>query len=107
MGKCVPGKSKAPGWSGNPLNYDLGMYSLFPDTHPEVEQLQIDLLREAQPWRKLEMVWEMNLALRMLLVSGLQSQHPVDPPDVTRRRLAEPLAVTMQVIDVLNSLGMR
>jgi hypothetical protein len=39
------------------------MYRLFPDTHPKFEKLQIELLRSAEPWRKLEMVWEMNAAV--------------------------------------------
>ena len=30
------------------------MSFLFPDTQPEAEQVQIELLRQAPPWRKLE-----------------------------------------------------
>ena len=34
----------------------LSMTALFPDTSPEAEDVLIRLLREAPPWRKLEMV---------------------------------------------------
>jgi hypothetical protein len=64
------------------------MYRLFPDTHPKFEELQIELLRSAEPWRKLEMVWEMNAAVRTMLVSGLRSRHPGDSPEMIVRRLA-------------------
>lgn len=65
------------------------MSKLFPDTHPEFEALQIELLRAASPWRKLEMVWQMNDAVRTLALSGLKARYPDDPPEKIRRRLAE------------------
>lgn len=65
------------------------MYRLFPETHPKFEELQIELLRRVQPWRKLEMVWEMNDAVRTMLLSGLRSRYPEDPPEAIERRLAD------------------
>jgi hypothetical protein len=38
------------------------MSALFPDTHPEAEQLLLEMLRQAPPWRKLEMLGQMNQA---------------------------------------------
>ncbi|MDX1436257.1 MAG: hypothetical protein R3335_05575 [Anaerolineales bacterium] len=71
------------------MNYNFSMYRLFPDTDPKFEELQVELLQKAQPWRKLEMVWEMNAAVRTMLLSGLRSRHPDDPPEAIQRRLAD------------------
>ena len=71
------------------FHYNSSMYRLFPDTDPAFEELQIDLLRQAKPWKKLEMVWEMNAAVRTMLLSGLRSRHPDEPPEAIERRLAD------------------
>lgn len=71
------------------LNCYSRMYRLFPDTRPEVEERQIELLRRAEPWRKLEMVRQMNAAVRTLLLSGLRSRHPEEGPETLERRLAD------------------
>jgi hypothetical protein len=63
--------------------------NLFPDTHPEAEAVLLNLLREAPPWRKLEMVWQMNAAVITMMRSGLRERHPNDPPELIRRRLAD------------------
>jgi hypothetical protein len=65
------------------------MSTLFPDTHPEAEAVLIRLLREAPPWRKLEMVWEMNEVVKTMLISRLKERYPNDPPEIIRRRMAD------------------
>jgi hypothetical protein len=65
------------------------MYRLFPDTHPRIEALQIELLRNAPAWRKLEMVGQMNDTVRLLALSGLRSRYPNESPTRLRRRLAD------------------
>jgi hypothetical protein len=65
------------------------MYRLFPDTHPRIEALQIELLRNAPAWRKLEMVGQMNATVRLLALSGLRSRYPNESPTRLRRRLAD------------------
>jgi hypothetical protein len=65
------------------------MARLFSDTDSKIEELQIDLLRRAPPWRKLEMVWQMNAAVRIMALSGLRARHPEDPPELIQRRLAD------------------
>ncbi len=59
----------------------MAMYRLFPDTHPRMEALQIELLRNAPAWRKLEMVGQMNATVRLLALSGLKSRYPNDSPE--------------------------
>lgn len=62
---------------------------LFPDTRPEAEAMLIRLLRQAPPWRKLEMVSQLNQAVRTLALSGLRQRHPEATPQELSRRLAD------------------
>jgi hypothetical protein len=48
----------------------------YSDTHPKMENLQIQLLREAPPWRKMEMLAEINQAARDLALAGLRRRYP-------------------------------
>jgi hypothetical protein len=65
------------------------MSVLFPDTRPEAEAVLIDLLREAPPWRKLEMVCQLNEAVKTMMLSGLKERYPQDPPALLHRRMAD------------------
>ncbi len=58
------------------------------DTHPSMEALQIQLLRQAPPWRKLEMLAQLNASARLLALSGLRQRHPGAGEGELRRRLA-------------------
>jgi len=65
------------------------MSTLSPDTRPKAERVQIELLRQAPAWRKLELVGQMNLTLRTLALAGLRQRHPDATPEELRRRLAD------------------
>jgi len=65
------------------------MSTLFPDTRPEAKQMQIELLRQAPAWRKLEMVGQLNQTVRTLALSGLRQRHPEATPQELQRRLAD------------------
>jgi hypothetical protein len=69
--------------------YNPSMTSLFPDTRPEAEAVLIGLLRNAPAWRKLEMVGEINQAVKTLMLIGLRERFPEDSPEVLHRRLAD------------------
>jgi hypothetical protein len=64
-------------------------FQLFNDTSPEIEQVQLELLRQAPPWRKVAMVDQMNQTVRTLALSGLRQRYPQADPDELRRRLAD------------------
>ena len=64
------------------------MSSLYSDTHPKMEALQIQLWRQANPTRKMEMVAQLNATVRMLALSGLRSRFPKATEAELRRRLA-------------------
>jgi hypothetical protein len=65
------------------------MSALFSDTHPRMEALQIQLLRQATPSRKMEMLAQLNASVRLLALSGLRLRYPQASETELRRRLAE------------------
>jgi hypothetical protein len=65
------------------------MTTLSPDTHPEIERLQIERLRQMPAWRKMALVAEMNQTVRTLALAGLRQRHPDDTPAQRHRRLAD------------------
>jgi len=64
------------------------MSSYYSDTHPEIEELQIQLLRQVPPWRKLEMMTQLNASARQLARQGLRQRFPQAGESELRRRLA-------------------
>jgi hypothetical protein len=65
------------------------MMTLYTDTRPEAERVQIELLRRAPAWRKLQMVDQLNQSARALALSGLRQRYPRATPVELRRRLAD------------------
>ena len=65
------------------------MTTLSPDTHPDIERLQIEGLRRMPTWRKLQLAAEMGRAVRSLALAGLRQRFPDDTPAQRRRRLAD------------------
>ena len=65
------------------------MTALFPDTRPEAEAVLIRLLRQAPPWRKLEMVDQLNQSVKLLALVGLRQRYQQDSEDQLHRRLAD------------------
>ena len=80
------------------------MSTLFPDTHPEAEAVLIRLLQQAPPWRKLEMVGQMNAAVQRMMFSGLRTRYPKDSPERLRRRMADLLLGPALAMKVYGSL---
>ena len=59
------------------------------DTHPDMERLQLDLMRQAPAWQKAQMLGEMYASLKQLALSGLRSRHPEASQMELQRRLAD------------------
>lgn len=55
------------------------------DTHPKAEKMQIELLRCAPSWRKLQLVGQMNQMVFSLALSGLRQRYPQASPEELRR----------------------
>ncbi|KXK13015.1 MAG: hypothetical protein UZ14_CFX002001939 [Chloroflexi bacterium OLB14] len=64
------------------------MSILFPDTHPKMEALQIQLWRGASPTKKMQMVAQLNKSARLLALTGLRSQYPQASETELRYKLA-------------------
>ena len=78
------------------------------DAIDAAERLQIELLRRVPPWRKLEMVSQMNQTVRMLALSGLRQRHPQATPEELHRRLADLLLGPMlaaRVCEIRDKVG--
>ena len=65
------------------------MTTLSPDTPPEIEQMQIERLRQMPPWRKMALMAGMGKTVQMLALAGLRQRYPSDTPAQQRRRLAD------------------
>ena len=63
--------------------------TLFPDTSADAAAVLLGLLREAPPWRKLQMVGELNETVRVFALAGLRRRHPGLSEAHLRRRLAD------------------
>jgi len=68
--------------------YTKIMKALFSDTHPKMESLQIQLLRDVPAWRKLEMLTQLNATAQLLALNGIRQRHPEASDIQLRRRLA-------------------
>ena len=58
------------------------------DTHPDMDALQVRLLRQVPAWRKMEMLAQLNALAHILALSGLRQRYPEANEDELRRRLA-------------------
>lgn len=65
------------------------MTSLYDDTHPKMEALQIQLWKQASPTRKMNMLAQLNASVQLLALAGLRSQFPKADEIELRRRLAD------------------
>jgi hypothetical protein len=65
------------------------MSTLWPETHPDIERLQVEQLQQMPTWRKVALVAEMTESLRTLALAGLRQRYPADTPAQRRRRLAD------------------
>lgn len=64
------------------------MNPLFEDTDPRVEEQLVQMLRQTPPWRKMQMVAELNATVKLMLLTGLRQRYPNASEAELRRRLA-------------------
>jgi hypothetical protein len=65
------------------------MNPLFDDTSLEAEQLLLVLLRQAPPWRRMELQAQMWRTVRSLALCGLRQRFPDAAAEELHRRLAD------------------
>ncbi len=71
------------------VTVNLDSARLFSDTSLEAEAIMSKIYRQTPPWRKLEMVAQMNETVRLLALSGLRQRHPDADEDEIGRRYAD------------------
>ena len=59
------------------------------DTDPEAERVLTELLRKAPPWRKLEMLEDLNRTATQLAMVGLRARFPGATEAELKRHLAD------------------
>jgi hypothetical protein len=65
------------------------MPPFYTDTSPAMEALQVQLLRTAPSWRKMEMLAGLNASARGLALAGLRRRFPQASESELNRRLAD------------------
>ncbi len=65
------------------------MSVLFPDTHPKMEALQIELIRRMPSWKKIAVMDGLNKTVRALALSGIKERNPNATPQEIQHMLAE------------------
>lgn len=65
------------------------MSTLYPDTHPKIEQMQIEFIRRMPAWKKFAIVDDLNETVKTLAVSGIKQRNPNASPEQVQRMLAE------------------
>lgn len=76
------------------------MSILFSGTSPEIEEFLIQKLRQTPPWRKMEMLAELNKSARLLSLAGLQQRYP----NATEQELTRHLANLWLGADLANQI---
>ena len=65
------------------------MSTLSPDTSPEMEAVLLAMMRRTPPWRKMELMDQLNSMAREFAMGGLRKRHPTAGEAELRRRLAD------------------
>jgi hypothetical protein len=65
------------------------MSTLYPDTDPKIEQMQIELIRRMPAWRKMSIVDGLNEAVKNLALTGIKQRHPDATSEQIQRMLAD------------------
>jgi len=84
------------------------MSAYYSDTHPNMEALQIRLLRKAPSWKKMKMMADLNESAQKLALAGLRSRHPEASEKELHRRLADLLLgedLALKVYGEINNAG--
>lgn len=70
------------------------MKHAFDDTDPQTQRVQLELMRSAPEWRRIEIMCGMIETLQQLVLSGVRQRHPGASEVEVRRRAADILLGT-------------
>jgi hypothetical protein len=63
--------------------------TLLPESQMHAESVAIEVLRQASPWQRMQIVAKQNAHMRRLLLAGLRRRYPDAGKAELRRRLAD------------------
>jgi hypothetical protein len=66
--------------------HEVPYRTLYPDTDPEAERVQLEIYRRMPPWQKIQRVVDANDTSRALVLAGIRSRHPDASAEEIRRR---------------------
>ncbi len=78
------------------------MRTLSADTPPEIERIQIEIIRRLPSWKKFAAVDDLNEMVKALAISGIKQDHPQASPEQIRRILMERMLGVELVTKVYN-----
>lgn len=65
------------------------MSALYSDTHPKIEQMQIEFIRRMPSWKKMGIVDGLNETVKTLAIAGIKQRNPNATPEQVQRMLAD------------------
>jgi hypothetical protein len=65
------------------------MSALYSDTHPKIEQMQIEFIRRMPSWKKMGIVDGLNETVKTLAITGIKQRNPNATPEQVQRILAD------------------
>ena len=63
------------------------MSVLSSDTHPKIERMQIEFIRQMPSWKKFAVVDGLNETVKTLAITGIKQRHPDASPQQIHRML--------------------
>jgi hypothetical protein len=64
------------------------MSTLAADTHPEIEQIQLEIIRRMPTWVKFAVVDDLNETVKAFAIGGIRQRCPEATPEQIQRQLA-------------------
>ncbi len=71
------------------LCYTKTVTALYSDTHPKIEQMQIEIIRRMPSWKKFALVDDLNETVKTFAISGIKQRLPDASPEQIHRQLAD------------------
>jgi hypothetical protein len=65
------------------------MSGYYSDTHPKIEQMQIELIRKMPSWKKFAAIDDLNETVKTFALSGIKQKHPEATSVQIQRMLAD------------------
>jgi len=71
------------------FHYTWIMSGYYSDTHPKIEQMQIELIRKMPSWKKFAAIDDLSETVRTFALSGIRQRHPEATAEQLQRMLAD------------------